>query len=166
MKFLVPLLTIVVFLGLQSTVASKLAIGGIAPDFIVVCVILFGLQRGPIIGSLFGFFAGFLVDLGNPGYLGLNALTKSLVGYAGGRLGSTASPGTLVLLFVIFVAALGHDIVYLLVYTWPRLDQAFISIFTNALPSAIYTALAGIVVERVLALLGAKVVTRLGKERQ
>lgn len=166
MRFLVPLLTVVVFLGLQSTVASKFAIGGIAPDFIVVCVILFGLQRGPIVGSLFGFLAGFLVDLGNPGYLGLNALTKSLVGYAGGRLGSTASPGTVVLVFVIFLAALGHDIVYLLVYQWPRVDRAFVGIFTNALPSALYTALAGIVVERLLALLGAKVVTKLGKERQ
>ena len=166
MRVLIPILTVVVFLGLQSTVASKIAIGGVAPDFIVVCVILFGLQRGPIVGSLFGFFAGFLVDLGNPGYLGLNALTKSLVGFAGGRLGSTASPGTLVLLFVIFLAAWGHDIVYLLVYQWPRVDRAFISIFTNALPSAVYTSLAGIVVERLLALLGAKVVTRLGKERQ
>jgi rod shape-determining protein MreD len=166
MKFLIPLLTIVVFLGLQSMVARKIAIGPVEPDFIVVCVILFGLQRGPIQGSLFGFLAGFLVDLGNPGYLGLNALTKSLVGYAGGRLGATASPGVLVLVFLIFLSAFGHDIVYFLVYHWPRIDSAFVSIFTNALPSAICTALAGIVVERVLALLGAKVVTRVGKERQ
>lgn len=166
MKFLIPLLTIVVFMGLQSTVAAKIAIGGIAPDFIVVCVILFGLQRGPIQGSLFGFLAGFLVDLGNPGYLGLNALTKSLVGYAGGRLGGAASPGTLVLVFVLFLAALGHDLVYFFVYLWPRVDSALLSVVTNALPSALYTALAGIVVERVLALLGAKVVTRIGKERQ
>jgi rod shape-determining protein MreD len=166
MKFLLPVLTVVVFLGLQSTVAGKVAVAGIAPDFIVVCVILFGLQRGPIQGSLFGFAVGFLVDLGNPGYLGLNALTKSLVGYAGGKLGATASPGTLVLLFVLFLAALGHDIVYLLVYLWPRVDNALLGVFTNALPSAVYTAVAGIVVERLLALLGAKVVTRLGKERQ
>jgi rod shape-determining protein MreD len=166
MRFLIPLLTIVVFLGLQSTVAAKIAIGPIAPDFIVVCVILFGLQRGPIQGSLFGFLAGFLVDLGNPGYLGLNALTKSLVGYAGGRLGAAASPGSIVLVFLIFLAAFGHDVVYFLVYMWPRVDSALLSIVTNALPSALYTALAGIVVERVLAFLGAKVVTRVGKERQ
>ncbi len=166
MKFLLPILTVVVFLGLQSTVAGKVAIAGIAPDFIVVCVILFGLQRGPIQGSLFGFVVGFLVDLGNPGYLGLNALTKSLVGYAGGRLGSTASPGTLVLVFVIFLAALVHDVVYFLVYMWPRVDSALVSILVNGLPSAVYTALAGIVVERLLALLGAKVVTTIGKERR
>lgn len=166
MKVLIPLLTIVVFLGLQSTVAGKIAIGPVAPDFIVVCVILFGLQRGPIQGALFGFMAGFLVDLGNPGYLGLNALTKSLVGYTGGRLAATASPGPLVLVFVIFLSAFGHDIVYFLVYHWPRIDGAFVSIFADALPSAVYTALAGIVVERVLALLGAKVVTKVGKERQ
>jgi len=166
MKYLIPILTIVVFLGLQSTVAGKIAIGDVSPDFIVVCVILFGLQRGPIQGSLFGFLVGLLVDLGNPGYLGLNALTKSLVGYAGGRLGAATSPGTVVLVFVIFLAAFGHDVVYFLVYLWPRVDSAMVSIFTNGLPSALYTAVAGIVVERVLALLGAKVVTRVGKERQ
>ena len=166
MRFLIPLLTIVVFLGLQSTVAGKLAIGPVAPDFIVVCVILFGLQRGPIQGSLFGFLTGFLVDLGNPSFLGLNALTKCLVGYAGGRLGATASPGTVVLVFVIFLTAFGHDVVYFLVYQWPRVDSALLSIITNALPSAVYTALAGIVVERALALLGAKVVTGVGKARQ
>jgi hypothetical protein len=71
-----------------------------------------------------------------------------------------------VLVFVIFLAAFGHDVVYFFVYLWPRVDSAFVSIFTNALPSALYTALAGIVVERALALLGAKVVTRVGKERQ
>ncbi len=166
MKYLIPLLVVVVFLGLQSAVAPKIAIGNIAPDFIVVCVILFGLQRGPIQGALFGFLAGFLTDLGNPGYLGLNALAKSIVGYAGGRLGAAASPGSLVLVFLIFLAALGHDVVYFLVYLWPRVDSALVSILTNALPSALYTAIAGIVVERVLALLGAKVVTRVGKERQ
>jgi rod shape-determining protein MreD len=166
MKFLIPLLTMVVFLGLQATVASRIAIGHVQPDFIVVCVLLFGLQRGPIQGSLFGFLAGFLVDLGNPSHLGLNTLTKSLVGYAGGRFRTTASPGSLVLVFLIFLAALGHDVVYFLVYHWPRVDSAVVSIFTDALPSAVYTALAGIIVERVLALLGAKVVTGIGKERQ
>jgi rod shape-determining protein MreD len=166
MKYLAPVLTIVVFLGLQSTVAERIAIGSVAPDFVVVCVILFGLQRGPTQGALFGFAVGLLVDLGNPSYLGLNALTKTLVGYIGGRLRSAASPGALVLALVFFLAALVHDVVYFFVYLWPRVGSAVVSILTNGLPSALYTALTGILVERILALLGAKVVTTLGKERQ
>jgi rod shape-determining protein MreD len=166
MKRLAPILGVVVYLALQASVAGRIAIGQVSPDFVVVCVILFGLQRGPVLGSLFGFFVGVAVDLGNPGYLGLNALTKCLLGFASGRLGAAASPGLLVLLVIFFAAALGHDIVYLLVYLWPNVGGALLTVLTNALPSAVYTALAGIVVERLLALLGARVVTSLGQERQ
>jgi len=165
-KFLAPLLGVVIYLALQAAVAGRIAIGPIAPDFVVVCVVLFGLQRGSIQGSLFGFFVGFLVDLSNPGYLGLNALTKSLLGFAAGGLGAAASPGVLVLAIVFFVGALAHDFVYLLIYMWPGVGGALLTVVTRALPSALYTAVAGIAVERILALLGAKVVTSFGKERQ
>jgi rod shape-determining protein MreD len=166
MRGLGPIIGVLVYLALQAAVAQRIAIGNVAPDFIVVCVVLFGLQRGPIMGSLFGFVVGLVVDLGNPGSLGLNALTKSMLGYAAGRLGAATSPGVLVLFIVFFVAAFAHDVVYLVVFMWPRVGSAFGTLFTVALPSALYTALAGIVVERLLALLGAKVVTRLGQERQ
>jgi|SRR5688572_29057974 rod shape-determining protein MreD len=166
MKHLGPIIGIVVYLVLQAAVAPHIAIRSVEPDFVVVCVILFGLQRGPIMGSLFGFVVGLIVDLGNPGFLGLNALTKSILGYGSGRLGAATSPGVLVLFIVFFVAAFAHDIIYLLVFMWPHVGSAFVTLFTVALPSALYTAVAGILVERLLALLGAKVVTSLGQTRQ
>jgi rod shape-determining protein MreD len=166
MKWLAPFIAVVVYLALQAAVAGRIAIGSVEPDFIVVCVVLIGLQRGPIGGSLFGFVVGLAVDLGNPGHLGLNALTRSILGYAAGRLGTAASPGLLVLTVVFFVAALAHDIIYLLIYMWPSVGAALLAVVTNALPSALYTALAGIAVERLLALLGAKVVTTFGQKRQ
>ncbi|HET6349469.1 MAG TPA: rod shape-determining protein MreD [Candidatus Krumholzibacteria bacterium] len=166
MKWLGPIVGIVVYLALQAAVAHRIAIGAVEPDFVVVCVVLFGLQRGPIAGSLFGFVVGLVVDLGHPGTLGLNGLTKSIVGYAAGRMGAATSPGVLILFVVFLVASFMHDVIYLLVYMWPHLGTAFVSMFTVALPSALYTAVAGILVERLLALLGAKVVTSLGQERQ
>lgn len=166
MKYLGPIIGVVVYLALQSAVADRIAIGSVAPDFVVVCVVLFGLQRGPIMGSLFGFVVGLVVDLGNPGFLGLNALTKSVLGYGAGRMGSATSPGVLVLFIVFFVAAFAHDILYLIVFMWPHVGSALMTVLTVALPSALYTAVAGIVVERLLALLGARVVTSLGQERQ
>lgn len=166
MKHIGPIIGILVYLALQAAVAQRIAIGSIAPDFVVVCVVLFGLQRGPILGSLFGFVVGLIVDLGNPGFLGVNALTKSVLGYGAGRLGAATSPGVFVLFAVFFVAAFAHDILYLVVFMWPHVGNAFLTLFTVALPSALYTAVAGIVVERLLALLGAKVVTSLGQARQ
>jgi hypothetical protein len=64
------------------------------------------------------------------------------------------------------VGALAHDFVYLLIYLWPGVGSALLTVVTRALPSALYTAVAGVAVERILALLGAKVVTSFGKERQ
>lgn len=166
MKHVSPFLGILVYLALQATVAHRIAIGSVEPDFIVVCVVLFGLQRGPIGGSLFGFLVGLVVDLGNPGFLGVNALAKTVLGYGAGRLGAATSPGATVLFIVFFAASFAHDVIYLLVFMWPHIGGAFVTLFTVGLGSALYTAVAGIVVERLLALLGAKVVTSLGQERQ
>jgi hypothetical protein len=41
-----------------------------------------------------------------------------------------------------------------------------VTLFTVGLGSALYTAIAGIVVERLLAMLGARVVTTLGQTRR
>jgi rod shape-determining protein MreD len=166
MKWLMPILYAAVFLLLQATLSARIAIGRIAPDFVVVCVVLFGLQRGRVQGSVFGFVLGLVVDLGNPGYLGLNALTKTVVGYAAGGMGSATSPGSLVLFVVFLVVAFVHDVIYYIVFLWPHVGGALASIVTIALPSALYTAVIGIVVERILALLGARVVMADGKERR
>ena len=125
MKHLGPIIGIVVYLVLQAAVAHHIAIGSVAPDFVVICVVLFGLQRGPIMGSLFGFVVGVIVDLGNPGFLGLNALAKSVLGYGAGRLGAATSPGVLVLFIVFVAAAFVHDFLYLILFMWPRLGSAF-----------------------------------------
>ncbi|HEX5132151.1 MAG TPA: rod shape-determining protein MreD [Candidatus Krumholzibacteria bacterium] len=166
MRWLLPVLTAVVFLVLQAALSARMAIGTVAPDFIVICVVLFGLQRSPIQGSLFGFLLGLAVDLGNPGSLGLNALTKTVVGFAAGRMGSATSPGTAVLFGVFLVAAFVHDVIYYVMYLWPGVGGAMMNILTIALPSAFYTAVVGIAIERILALLGARVVTQGGKERR
>jgi len=109
---------------------------------------------------------GLIVDLANPGFLGLNALAKTVLGYGAGRLGAATSPGVVVLFIVFFVASFAHDIIYLLVFMWPHLGSALVTLFTVGLGSALYTAIAGIVVERLLAMLGARVVTTLGQTRR
>ena len=166
MRWLIPVLSAALFLTLQATLSSRMAFGAIMPDFVLVYVVLFGLQHGPIAGALAGFVLGLVVDLGNPGYLGLNALTKTMVGYAAGRMGSATSPGSAVLFVVFLGTAFAHDVVYYLMYLWPAVGGGLLSIVTVALPSALYTAVIGITVERILALLGARVVTVGGKTRR
>jgi rod shape-determining protein MreD len=166
MRWLFPVFAGVLSLLLQAGLASRMAIGSVSPDFVTICVVMYGVQRGPIHGALFGFFIGLAVDLGDPGFLGLNALAKTVVGFAAGRMGGSAAGGVAVLFTVFLVAAFVHDGVYQIVYLWPRMGGALLSLVTVALPCALYTAVVGIAVDRILVLLGARVVTSIGKERR
>jgi rod shape-determining protein MreD len=73
----------------QTTLAPALRVGGIAPDLPFIVIVLFALRNGPELGCLAGFAGGLLQDVAG-GFLGAQALTKSLsgffVGAAAGRL--------------------------------------------------------------------------------
>jgi rod shape-determining protein MreD len=72
----------------QATIAPALRIGDIAPDLPLIVVVLLALRRGPEFGCVAGFAAGLLQDVAGGGLLGIQALTKALVGFAIGALGS------------------------------------------------------------------------------
>jgi len=157
-------LAVLVFLLLQLTVADRIAIGPAAPDFLILIAVFFSLHRGAVQGTIFGFVVGFLQDTFNPEFLGLNALTKSLLGYAVGKVGAKTFPENLPFLFVLFFsAALGHDVIYLVFFTWPDVTSMFLQLLTAALPSAIYTGLLGVLVHKLPTTLRAWVVSRVGK---
>lgn len=165
MKNFYLLLALLLFLLMQAALAPRIAIGPIAPDFLLLVVVFFALYRGSVRGALFGFAVGLLQDLGNPDKLGLNALTKSLLGFFVGDAGTKTFPESATVLFGLFaISALGHDVVYLTILHWPRVGSALVMVVTAALPSAIYTALFGVLVDKVFALAGARVVGVLGKE--
>jgi rod shape-determining protein MreD len=154
-----------IFLLMQLVAAERMSIGPVAPDFLILITAFFGLYRGAIAGSIFGFFVGLLQDFFNPEFLGLNALTKTALGFVVGKAGAHTIPENVTFLFVLFAAvSWGHDILYLVFYHWPNGGVAVREIFVAALPSAIYTALLGVAVHKLLTLLGNKVVGALGKE--
>jgi rod shape-determining protein MreD len=165
MKGFYLVVTVFVFLLMQVVVADRVALGSVAPDFLVLMVAIFSLFRGAVRGSVFGFVVGFLQDLANPGYLGLNALTKSILGYGVGKVGAKTVPDNFPFVFVLFMGvSFGHDVIYLLVYHWPNVGSALTAIFVTALPSAAYTALFAVITNKVLAMAGPKAVESFGKE--
>lgn len=84
------LLALTVFGGgvAQATLAPALRVGDIAPDLPLIVVVLLALRRGPEFGCLAGFAAGLLQDTTGGGLIGVQALTKAMVGFAIGALGS------------------------------------------------------------------------------
>jgi rod shape-determining protein MreD len=84
------LLVLTVFGGglAQATLAPALRIADVAPDIPLIVVVLLALRRGAEFGCGAGFVAGLLQDVAAGGLLGVQALTKSLVGFGIGAVGS------------------------------------------------------------------------------
>ena len=70
----------------QSTVVPVLGVGGVVPDLPVVLVVLLALRRGPEVGCLTGFALGLIQDAIVGGPLGLQALSKAVIGFVAGGL--------------------------------------------------------------------------------
>lgn len=86
------LLALTVFGGsiAHATLTPALRIGDVAPDIPLIVVVLLALRRGPEFGCFAGFFAGLVQDTATGGLVGIQALTKAVIGFAigaaGGRL--------------------------------------------------------------------------------
>jgi rod shape-determining protein MreD len=157
---------ILIFILLQALALDRLAIGEITPDFTLLLCAFMALYKGPVRGSIIGFVIGLLQDLFNPAFLGLNAMTKAIVGFAFGHLGTKTVPErTLFLAAIFFLAAVGHDLIYLLFFTALNIGRFFVLFFTVAVPSAVYTTLIGIVVQKVILFARPWMVRSLGKTR-
>ncbi|HXH82824.1 MAG TPA: rod shape-determining protein MreD [Candidatus Tectomicrobia bacterium] len=99
----------------HATIGPALRIANVAPDIPLIVVVLLALRRGPEFGCAAGFVAGLLQDAAGGGFLGVQALTKAVVGFAVGTLGSRLSvtqplvqvPGLVVLTVVEGVARYG-----------------------------------------------------------
>jgi rod shape-determining protein MreD len=83
------LLALTIFGGgiAHATLAPALRIADVAPDIPLIVVVLLALRRGPEFGCLGGFAAGLLQDAAGGGLIGVQALTKALVGFGVGTLG-------------------------------------------------------------------------------
>jgi rod shape-determining protein MreD len=159
-------IVIAVFFLLQVLVVDKMEIGRIGPDFPLLIVVYLAVFKGPIRGSTVGFLVGLIQDLFNPALLGLNALTKTLAGYVLGVTGAKTEPESSVLLFALFGgAALAHDAGYLLLFTGLNLGKFFLMWAKVSVPSAVYTAIIGVLVHSIVSFALTEVVRYLGKTR-
>lgn len=135
---------LVIFI-LQVTAIHKMAVAGAFPDLLVIALVALVLQRGPVLAVVIGFSLGFLQDLGNASYLGMNALAKSILAYGVSRLGSGLLPENVLYKgIIIFVACLLNDMLLLAITTSFSIGEMFYSFFRYSVLSAIYSALVGV----------------------
>ena len=117
-RLLLSVATVLPTLLLQATVVARLPLPGGAPDLLLVLVVAFALAEGPRSGTLTGFVAGLLADLGADHELGRSALVLALVGYVAGLVhddpsyGTSGHRSTLVPFLVVGLSAAGAVTVY------------------------------------------------------
>lgn len=70
----------------QSAVAPIVPAMGVVPDVPLVLVVMLALRRGAEVGCLTGFALGLAQDLLVGGPLGLQALSKAIIGFVAGEL--------------------------------------------------------------------------------
>ena len=96
----------------QTTVLTRLPLPGAAPDLVLVVVVGFALAEGSLPGTVTGFAAGLLADLGADHELGRTALVLTLVGYLAGLFADDGPRSRLVPPLVVGVAAAGAVSLY------------------------------------------------------
>ncbi|UCF05751.1 MAG: rod shape-determining protein MreD [bacterium] len=152
-----------IFLVLQMTVIHHIAIGGVAPDLMIILLVALVLDRGPVAAVAIGFCLGFLQDLGNADFLGMNALAKSIIAYGVSRIGIGLFPeSSLFRGVLILLAVLINDIISLIIITSFTITDMLASFFRYSLLSALYTAVVGVVVLGFVGATTRRVVSRRG----
>jgi len=68
----------------QIAVAPRIRIWGAKPDATGAVAVALGLLMGPVAGASGGFLGGLVIDLMNSRFIGLFALTRAIMGMAGG----------------------------------------------------------------------------------
>ncbi|MBM3265867.1 MAG: rod shape-determining protein MreD [candidate division Zixibacteria bacterium] len=137
----------------QSTIAEKLSIAGIRPDFILIAFIYISLVCGSMTGIVFGFCVGLLQDFyAPPTQLGLNALCKSVTGFLIG-LGKEGlyRENFVILAIVLGVGLVMHEIPYGLIDTGFNGELFVRNFVRQSLPTIAYTLVSGMVIALLLA---------------
>jgi rod shape-determining protein MreD len=160
------ILAVGIALALQTTLSRLLVRGAVAVDLVLVVVVYVALTFGPVTGLLTGTFAGLIQDALASGILGIGGLTKTVVGFLAGVIGTQfIVTQTLPRFVVFFMATLLHAVIFMGLYVLLDLRH-FDSPYGAVAGQAVGNALVGVVAFQLVELLpGAVERRRLQKTR-
>ena len=141
------ILYLVLAFVVQTTCLRHPEIAGVQPDLVLLAVVFVALLAGQAEAALLGFAIGLCQDAYSPQDLGLNALAKSLVGFAvgvgrGGLLADNVQVQVVVLVAAVFV----HDMIYYVGSSSVSMTEAPFLMLRFGVGRAIYTGIIGILV--------------------
>lgn len=150
-------LYLVLALFLQTTWLHYLGIWDVEPDLILLTVVFIALTSGHLEATALGFAVGLCQDTYSPADLGLNALAKSLIGFAVGLGRSRIMADSIqVQVLVVMAAVAVHDLIYYLGHGDVAVTQVPYYLARYTLGRALYSGLIGAALAALLALRGAR----------
>ena len=119
------------------------AVGGVAPDLLLILCVWVALSEGQFAGVLFAFAVGMIFDIASNDVLGSNALAKILAAFVAGYFYNEdkvdAKIGGVPFLMVVTFSGLIHNLVYYFLYIRPS-EIPFGSFFIRyGLAATLYT---------------------------
>jgi rod shape-determining protein MreD len=152
-KVLAALLAIAVALALQTTLASLVIRGTAALDLVLIVVVYLALITGPVTGLLLGTAAGLVQDSLSSGIIGIGGLSKTVVGFVAGVLGTQFIVTAPLSRFLVFVlATVLNASIFMGLYTVLGLRQ-FDEAWRAVLGQAVGNGLLGVVGAQLVELL-------------
>ena len=160
--------TILICFLLQSTVISRISIGSITPNLILILCISMGLMRGRKSGMWTGFFCGFLVDMFYGSVFGFYALIYMYIGFLSGYAHRICYDDDVKV--PIFLAGAGDILYGLAVYALQFLLRGRLGLGTYLsriiLPETFYTIILTLIVYRVFYHINYHLMSPLKKESE
>ena len=143
---------LVVGVLLETTVASRIAVFGIAPDIMLSIIVSYSILRGDVEGAAAGITGGLLMDVALGQAMGLFAMLGLLVGYFAGKpFRDFYRESYLLPMFITGAVAVVYG---LALYMFNTLTIAYVGMFAHMaaviLPMAVYTMVVSIIVYRIL----------------
>ncbi len=149
MRFLVYALVALLLTVITIVFLNFLAIGGVAPDVLLILCVWVALSEGQFAGMLFAFSVGMIFDIASSDTLGSNALAKLIAAFVAGyffnekKIDETL--GTVRFLVVVTLSGLSHNLIYYFLYIRPS-EISFAGFFIKyGIASTLYTTVISIV---------------------
>lgn len=105
----------------QTTLTRAIALGGIAPDFLVIWIVYITLKQGQLRGTIWGFSIGLFTDLLTGEFLGLSALSKTLTAFVAGYFynenKTDLTLGSHRFLLIVLLVSFIHNTLFFFVFT-------------------------------------------------
>jgi rod shape-determining protein MreD len=160
------LLAIILALTAQTTIARYVA-GKAAVDLVLVAVVYVALTSGSVAGLLTGTVAGLIQDsLVSTGLIGIGGLSKSIVGFVAGIVGTQFIVAQSLPRFLVFFVATLADQAITIGLSVVLGQQSFDAPYTRVAGEALANAVVGVAAFQLMELLpGAVERRRMGKSR-